>query len=250
MSGKYGNQLPAIAIGSVVPANDLFTVYDASAAGTSGDDYDKTVTAAEMFNRMLNSADISWMPTSFSAISSFGSGDRFLVWDSSTSRFVPVNYDLITNRLLSTADLSWMSTLPFADLVSGDYFLVWDATANAVKVVNIVDLLSRVRPAIITDVTTTPYSVTSGMTGTRLTNRGAAQVIRFDLPALTAGMRFTFSRIANYGVRIYPNGSETIAGGGAGKYLEITTRGPVEIECFTNGEAEVVGGAAVYEVEP
>lgn len=250
MSGKYGNQLPAIAFANLVAATDLLTVYDASAAGTSGDDYDKTVALVDFFNRMLNGASISWMPTAFSAMSDFATGDRFLVWDASASAWKPVTHSLITSRLLSTSDASWLSTLALADVAALDHVLFWDNSASTYKAVDAMSLLARMSAASTTDVTSTPSTVTSAMSGTRLTNRGAIQVIEFDLPALTAGMRFTFNRIANYAVRIDPNGSELIGEGGAGKYLEIQSRGQVVIECLVNGAAEVTSASAMYGFEP
>lgn len=95
-------------------------------------------------------------------------------------------------------------------------------------------------------VTTT---VTDAQTAQRLTNRGATTAIEFDLPAATVGLRYSFSRIANYAVRLDPNLSEIISDGGAGKYLEITGRGQVDIECLAAGVWEVTGGSAVYTFE-
>lgn len=250
MSGQYGWQLPTIAIGTIDAANDFLTITDASAAGTAGDDYDKKIAVANFFNRMLNGSDISWMPTAFTAMTDFATGDRFLVWDASASAWKPVTYTVITNGLLTTSSVAGLSTLALSAVESGDYVLQWDASANAIKLVSAMEWLARMSPSSTTNVASTPSAVTSAMSGTRLTNRGATQVIEFDLPPLTAGMRFTFNRIANYAVRIDPNGSEFIGEGGAGKYLEIQSRGQVVIECLAAGEAEVTSASAIYGFEP
>jgi len=249
MAGKKGDQLPALTFASIDGANDLLTIFDASATGMPPDDYDKKIAAVEFLKRMLSTNDISHLPTAISAFATIATGDGFLFWDQSATAIKLLNADVITTRSLGSADVSWMSTLGLTSVASNDSFLVFDLSATAWKLVTASELLARIAPTVTTDVTTTPYAVGSGTSGQRFTNRGATQVVTLTLPALTAGMRWTFHRVANYALRIDPNGTETIGDGGAGKYLEITGRGAVQIECLVNGSAEVVGGSAIYQFE-
>ena len=249
MAGKKGDQLPALSFASIDGANDLFTLFDASATGTPPDDYDKKLAAVEILKRLLSTNDISHLPTAISAFATIAAGDGFLFWDQSATGVKLLNADVITTRSLGSADLSWMATLGLTAAVAGDFLVIWDASASGFRAVPIADLLSRLTPVTTTDISSTPYLVPADWSGRRITNRGAAAIQELDMPPFTVGMRFEITRISDFAFRVDPNGSETIAGGGAGKYLEVTSRGSVILECLQAGSLEVVGGSATWVME-
>jgi hypothetical protein len=85
----------------------------------------------------------------------------------------------------------------------------------------------------------------------RITNAGASDTVTFTLPAATQGMRMNFIRIAGYALRIDPDGSEVIRGGGAGKYLSLDSNGAsVTLECVTDGTWEIVSSTGTACFEP
>jgi hypothetical protein len=86
--------------------------------------------------------------------------------------------------------------------------------------------------------------------GRTYSNAGASGTISWHLPPATPGLQFTFVRIASQTVRLDPNGSEVIRGGGAGKYLELDHDGDnVTLKCLTNGTWEIIGGYGSYMFE-
>ena len=87
--------------------------------------------------------------------------------------------------------------------------------------------------------------------GILFNNEGASGTVVLTLPAATVGLNYRAVRTASHALRLDPNGSEVIRGGGAGKYLELDTDGDsVELECCVAGEWEIVGGYGTYAYEP
>ena len=71
--------------------------------------------------------------------------------------------------------------------------------------------------------------------GSQFDNVGASGTITFTLIASARGMHLRVTRSDNQTVRVDPNGSEVIAGGGAGKYLSLDGEGYVDLICVAAG---------------
>jgi hypothetical protein len=69
------------------------------------------------------------------------------------------------------------------------------------------------------------YSIAAADLGIRFSNGGAAGTTTFSLPAGSAGQEYEFVRIASQTLRVDPDGTEVIRGGGAGKYLQLDADG-------------------------
>jgi hypothetical protein len=249
--GVFGTALDVIPFAGIDQTNDMLTVCDANGDDLGTGPEDKRIAAREFIKRTLGGSDTSWMTALANLAAIDAAADKFVIWDNSASAWKPIVVSELMNYTLggtSIAGLSALATLSLIDS-STDKFVVWDASATAWKVVPASQILSALQTYTTTDYTATPTTVTTALSGQRLTNRGATQVIEFDLPAATVGQRYSFNRIAGYAVRLDPNGSETISDGGAGKYLEIQYRGQVDIECFSTGEWEVTGGSGLYAME-
>lgn len=93
-------------------------------------------------------------------------------------------------------------------------------------------------------------TIPAGYQGHTIANIGATGTVTYVLPAAVAGMQFAFSRIASYAVRVDPNGSEVIRGGGAGKYASLDTDGGrLHLRCHTDGIWDLISsyGTISYE---
>lgn len=246
MAGKIGSALPALSYATLDLANDLLTIFDASDAT----DHDKKIAVGEFIKRSLGTTDLSWMSTL--GIASLATDDLFLISDTSASAAIKkMTASDVLSRTLAGATIAWLSSLTMVNVDgTNDRFLVWDNDATAWKVMAASEIKNRLLSFPTEDYTSTPTTITSAMAGQRSTNRGATQVIEFDLPSAVVGMRYSFMRIADYAVRMDPNGTQTIGAGAAGKYLEITGRGQVDIECLATGEWEIVGGSSIADWEP
>jgi len=88
--------------------------------------------------------------------------------------------------------------------------------------------------------------------GKKFSNFGAVGAIEADLPAGQAGLKYTFRRIANASFRVDPNGSESIRGGGAGKYLQLGANGDfVTLEWDTSSSVwEILETRGTLSYEP
>lgn len=242
-TGVFASALNALGVSSIDGAADLFTVYDAT-----GPEHKKIV-ASDVLKRWLSTADVSWM----SALTMSGvvqANDKFLIWDADANQIKTMTgtellsktFSGVSQLTLALTSSTWDGTV--------DSFPVFDHSASQWKRLPLGQITDKLRPYITTDYASNPTPVPTASSGQRLTNRGSSSSLEFDLPAALSGYRYAFNRIANYAVRLDPNGSETIGDGGAGKYLEITGRGQVDIECLINGVWEVTGGSAVYSFEP
>ena len=76
---------------------------------------------------------------------------------------------------------------------------------------------------ILPQVGTHPKTLTTSDIGKVWHNNGAGASWTFLLPASNPGMLYGFVRVASQNILIDPNGSETIRGGGEGKYLSLDT---------------------------
>lgn len=249
--GVFGTALDAITFAGIDQTNDMLTVCDANGDDLGTGPEDKRIAAVEFIKRSLAGSDITWM-TALATLSAVDyATDNFVIWDASATAWKPINVGAVLNWTMggtSIASFSSLATLSLIDPAT-DKFAVWDASATTWKMLPASEILNALQTYTTTNYTATPTTVTTALSGQRLTNRGATQVIEFDLPAATVGQRYSFNRIAGYAVRLDPNGSETISDGGAGKYLEIQYRGQVDIECFSTGEWEVTGGSGLYAME-
>ncbi|HEY0017269.1 MAG TPA: hypothetical protein VGC13_13245 [Longimicrobium sp.] len=85
--------------------------------------------------------------------------------------------------------------------------------------------------------------------GLTFNNSGAAGTTTFTLPAAKAGMEYSFLAAAA-AVRVDPAGSESIRGGGAGKYLEIPAGGGATLRCVADGSWEIFLSRGTLTFEP
>ena len=73
--------------------------------------------------------------------------------------------------------------------------------------------------------------------------------VTFTLPSTQVGLTYTFARVSGV-VRIDPNDTDSISGGGTGKYLELDTlNDTVVLKCTHIGNWEIVGGYGTYSYE-
>lgn len=87
-------------------------------------------------------------------------------------------------------------------------------------------------------------------TGRCFSNIGASGTTTLNLPAAVIGQRYEFIRTDSHDMRIEPDGSEVIRGGGAGKYLELDTDGDsVVLECFVDGKWEIMASNGTLAFE-
>ena len=100
----------------------------------------------------------------------------------------------------------------------------------------------------LTDSTVLTASATHN--GWRFSNAGATGTVTFTLPAVATNLEFEFVRVADYAVRLDPDGSEAIAGGGAGKYLELGAVGStVRLGRMADGTWYVMSGYGTISFE-
>jgi len=97
---------------------------------------------------------------------------------------------------------------------------------------------------------TSGYTINATDTGEIFTNAGASAAITGALPAAAAGLEVTAVRVADYEHRLDPDGTDTISGGGAGKYLSILTTGSVTLRCVVANAWIVVSDSALWRLEP
>lgn len=124
MAGKKGDQLPSLAFASIDPANDLVTLFDASATGTPPDDYDKKIAAVEFLKRMLGSVDIDYL-TTITMTAADADNDSMLVFDADGPGFKRLLVAQIKNTLLrgfigSAAAAPTSGTYSTGDLVKNN----------------------------------------------------------------------------------------------------------------------------------
>lgn len=233
----------SVAIGSL-PDAGMVTFVDASGVTV-------TTPMSDFKKRLLLTTDISWMTDGLSNVDSLANGDFVFVWDATAGKVVTLTRNALLNHLLGTEDVSWMSALNFSDIVgTTDKFVMVDASSSGKKLVLLSadELLTKLLSHKNNHYTSATNSISAALTGQRLTNRGAVITVECDLPAGADGLRYSATRIANYPFRLDPNGSEAIGYGGNGKYLELTSRGQVDI-VWIEDRWEVCGGSAVYEFE-
>lgn len=101
---------------------------------------------------------------------------------------------------------------------------------------------------------TAAYTIVVGENGRMFSNEGDDDVLVLTLPPAVVGLQYGGIRLASFAMRFDPDGTETIRGGGAGKYLELDADGnSVVLECFEDGKWEIVaehlndGGAHTFE---
>lgn len=101
------------------------------------------------------------------------------------------------------------------------------------------------------------YTITKADNGKGFTNTGATAVVVLSLPVSEVGMQYYFHVADTDGIRIDPNGSETISlpstgvPGAAGKYLTSATIGAtVHLVCAIAGTWSVFGHSATWTAEP
>jgi hypothetical protein len=84
-----------------------------------------------------------------------------------------------------------------------------------------------------------------------LTNGGAGGTVVYNLPPAITGLQFGFAQVLASLMRIDPDGSEVIRGGGAGKYLELGAVGTsVTIFCRVAGVWEIIQSNGTTSFEP
>lgn len=89
------------------------------------------------------------------------------------------------------------------------------------------------------------------MNGRTFDNIGAGGITEYDLPTAVVGTEFSFLRIASFALRLDPNGTEVIRGGGAGKYLSMDTdRAYIKLKCYVAGTWDIIGSIGTITYEP
>lgn len=93
--------------------------------------------------------------------------------------------------------------------------------------------------------------IDADMSGGTFHNNTASTGVTYTLPAATSGLKFTFVRIASNYIRLDPNGTNQIRGGGAGKYLSLDADGTnITIQCAVANIWEIVSVYGTTSFEP
>ena len=88
---------------------------------------------------------------------------------------------------------------------------------------------------------TSPVTVRQQYSNLTLTNQYSGGPIDYNLPLATVGLQFSFAQVSANPMYIFPNGTDFIRGGGAGKYLALVDTGTsVTIFCRSSGIWEII----------
>lgn len=101
----------------------------------------------------------------------------------------------------------------------------------------------------VTEAFTGNDTLTVAESGKRCTNSGASTPVTLTAPPGATGLRFTLERLAAHAFRFDPNASETVADGGAGKYVEIQGKGLLTFE-WIGTQWVVTEDTCVWNYEP
>lgn len=94
-------------------------------------------------------------------------------------------------------------------------------------------------------------NIDADLSGGTFNNNTASGGVTYSLPAATVGLKFTFARVSTNYIRIDPNGTNQIRGGGAGKYLSLDTDGTnVTLQCVVATIWEIVSSVGTTSFEP
>lgn len=95
------------------------------------------------------------------------------------------------------------------------------------------------------------YPLSVQESGLSIYNQGATTTRTYTLPVSAPGLIYTALRVATFPLRVDPDGTEVIRGGGAGKYLQINNDGDfVTLRCIVAGTWEVVESRGAFTFEP
>jgi len=96
------------------------------------------------------------------------------------------------------------------------------------------------------------YSIPIGWQGLTFSNPGAFTTTEYNLPLATAGLEYSFVRVApGQIIRIDPDGNDVIRGGGSGKYLSLDSDGCfVTLHCYISGYWEIIDKSGMTSFEP
>ena len=107
---------------------------------------------------------------------------------------------------------------------------------------------------LVRNITGSSYYINYGQSnsGTVFSNKGNTGTATIYLPSAAEGLTFTFIRSSPYTVRLEPIGSETIRGGGAGKYLSLDSNGAsITLQALSNdGMWEIISKEGSISYEP
>ena len=110
----------------------------------------------------------------------------------------------------------------------------------------------RVNPGIAygtTESFTSSDTLTVAESGKVCNNSGASATVTLTAPAGAANLRYTLDRVAAYAMRFAPNGSQTILDGGAGKYVELQSKGRLTFE-WNGTQWVIVEDTCTWNYEP
>ena len=120
-------------------------------------------------------------------------------------------------------------------------FVAWLNDDNAARIF--------ARPTVIKAVN---FTITLAQNGSLFANVGASVIITGSLPSATVGLEYWFVRKnAANDFRVDPDGTETINGGGAGKFLELDADGEsVALKCVFAGFWNIIASNGTLSFEP
>jgi len=239
---SHPNTWAALTYAGLDKAADKLGVVDAT------DGVTKTLILNELIKRTLATDDISVL-TTIGIGTTVPASDYLPIWEAaSTSIKRLLLKDLMDRTLASTDVASWMTAFTgLSEVADTDAFFAFDTSANVIKRIVAVDLLRYIR--ITNTHHTGNFSLATSDAFGRHTNVGTAATITGTLAAMPVGWRMRFLRHADFEVRIDPDATQTIAAGGAGKYLAITGYGELELEVISTNVIAVTGGNAPWSLE-
>lgn len=210
----------------------------------------------EISTAFLGSVPITWMPGT--------------VWTGETIEnltFERVRY--VSNTATTALSISGLmtatfgGTVVFRDVDVGTNAIdVWGTSTPAaptagrfrferVTASNLDDFADSTLPLRNIFANSSPVTVPLSWDGLTIINHGASGTVAYNLPAAVAGRQYRFYRKASQTMRIDPNGSEVIRGGGAGKYLSLDSDGALaSLECMVDGTWEIVDLRGTTSFEP
>lgn len=195
----------------------------------------------------------------------FGSGDSFYqinledlrtLFTTSQSisveRIMPaMKGNLYLNKIQAITDINvWGGSNPatYTSTDTGARLFVSDVTAPNTDAYNFVAGVNGIKTFA---APTSPVTVRQQYSGLVLTNSGAGGTVVYNLPPAVTGLQFGFAQVLGTAMRLDPNGTEIIRGGGAGKYLELGATGTsVTITCRVTGAWEIIQSNGTTSFEP
>lgn len=159
--------------------------------------------------------------------------------------------NLYLNKIQALTDINlWGGSNPitYTSTDADARVFVSDVTASNIDNYNLVSGVNGVKTFAASN---SPVAVYQQYSGLVLTNQGSGGTVVYNLPPATVGLQFGFAQVVSNNMQIDPNGTESIRGGGAGKYLQLGAVGTsVTLVCRVAGIWDIIQSNGTTSFEP